>query len=125
MARLSETFLAKVKESYPDAPTGIGWQRALARDLQNDPGRAINQTMISKIASFSTPKKSDAKPPRRAIEIDTIVKVRNYTGVSLEELLGLDVVRSNYDDALADALRRLADVEAKIGATDSGTRRRK
>lgn len=123
MAHLAEVFLEKVREKYPQAPLGDGWQRNLAAELRHDASVSMNQPMISKITSFL----DETSKPRK-IGIDVIVKVSNYTGVSIEALLGLEPratdLRAGRDELLEETLRRLAALEAAI-QTDSGTRKKR
>lgn len=112
-AALQKAFLDRVKADLPGGLTR-GWQRELARRTKDEPGVALRQSMISNVATAKL----------KGYRLDTLVRLRNYIGQSIDEILGLEpIARAGdaNDPRVAQLAERVAMVERQLAERARGS----
>lgn len=105
--QLRDAFLERAARDFPNGLVR-GWQRELERRTATVPGIALRQSMISNVVTAKA----------KAYRLDTLVRLRNYIGRPLDEILGLlplatTVVseQANIDRLVERVIERLGDVQ--------------
>jgi len=86
--KLRDAFLERARQDFPDG-LERGWQRELERRTAKLPGIALRQSMISNVATAKV----------KAYRLDSLVRLRNYIGRPLDELLGLPPIAARPAEA--------------------------
>lgn len=98
--QLRDAFLARAARDFPNG-LERGWQRELERRTATIPGISLHQSLISNVVSGK----------EKAYRLETLVRLRNYIGRPLDEILGLPPLAVS-PDALTDA--RIEEAVARV-----------
>lgn len=117
--QLRDAFLARAARDFPNG-LERGWQRELERRTATVPGIALHQSLISNVVSGK----------EKAYRLETLVRLRNYIGRPLDEILGLPPLalspESITDARIEQVVERMLDRRAAHDApARSNVQRRK